>query len=56
LHFGLGEAKQVTLEIRWTNGKIETYRNLPSSRMVTIKEGVGIVRSAGWSDANQILS
>ena|SRR5882724_582816 len=56
LHFGLGEAKQVTLEVRWTNGKIETYRNLPSSRMVTIKEGVGIVRSAGWSDANQILS
>jgi len=25
------------------------------NRMVTIKEDTGIVRSAGWSDTNQIL-
>jgi hypothetical protein len=55
LHFGVGDAKRVTLEARWTAGKTETYRDPPTNRMVTIKEGTGIVRSEGWSDANQIL-
>jgi len=55
LHFGVGNAKQVTLEVRWTTGQTESYKNLPTSRMVTIKEGTGIVPSAGWSAANQIL-
>ncbi|MGA2811310.1 MAG: CRTAC1 family protein [Candidatus Acidiferrum sp.] len=55
LHFGLGEAKMVTLEIRWPFGKSETYKDLRVNRMVTIKEGTGIVHSAGWGDNEQIL-
>jgi isoleucyl-tRNA synthetase len=45
----------VTLEIRWPFGKSETYKDLRVNRMVTIKEGTGIVHSAGWGDNEQIL-
>lgn len=43
LHVGLGKAKTVDLlEISWTDGKKESYRNLPADRYITITEGKGI--------------
>jgi hypothetical protein len=44
LHFGLGAAREAeVLEVRWPSGKIETLRDVPAGRIVTIEEGKGIV-------------
>ncbi|MBI2687966.1 MAG: CRTAC1 family protein [Acidobacteria bacterium] len=43
LHFGLGPAKVVDLEVRWPSGKKETFRGVEADRLVTIREGQGIV-------------
>jgi hypothetical protein len=45
LHFGLGAAESCDLEIRWPNGGTETIAKVPANRLVTIKEGSGIVKS-----------
>jgi hypothetical protein len=46
LHFGLGAADKVDLEIRWPNGgAVEKIPNAPRDRFLTIKEGAGIVKS-----------
>ena len=42
LHFGLGSETAADLTIRWTNGAIETIRNVAADQLVTIREGAGI--------------
>jgi hypothetical protein len=48
LHFGLGAATKAELRIRWPNGAWQTLPNIAANQLVTVKEGVGIVPSAGW--------
>ena len=44
VHVGLGKNKMVDrLEIYWTNGEKEIYKNIPADRYITILEGKGIV-------------
>ena len=44
LHFGLGTATRAdTIEVRWPSGSVETVRDVPGGRVVTIREGAGIV-------------
>ena len=44
LHFGLGSRTKVdSVEIRWPSGAVTGLEDLPSDRVVTVKEGVGIV-------------
>jgi enediyne biosynthesis protein E4 len=44
LHFGLGAAAAVdAVEVRWPSGAVETVRDLSAGRVVTIKEGAGVV-------------
>ncbi|HJZ40519.1 MAG TPA: CRTAC1 family protein [Bacteroidales bacterium] len=44
LHIGLGQQKQVDqIEIIWSDGKKEVYRNVPADRYLTILQGTGIV-------------
>jgi hypothetical protein len=39
VHFGLGEEKKAELiEIRWPSGIVQTLRNVPGDRVVTLKE------------------
>jgi enediyne biosynthesis protein E4 len=45
LHFGLGTAESIDLEIRWPNGAKESYTKVAADQLVTIKEGTGIVGS-----------
>ena len=45
LHFGLGEVDRVDLEVRWPEGSTETFKGLAVDRLVTIREGKGIVSS-----------
>ena len=45
LHFGLGEATRAeTIEVRWPSGRVETVRGAAGDRVVTIREGSGIVK------------
>jgi enediyne biosynthesis protein E4 len=44
IHAGLGTNKKVDLlEIRWSDGKKETYKNIDCDRYITIVQGKGIV-------------
>lgn len=45
LHFGLGGASQVDFEIRWPNGAIERVTNIAADRLVTIREGSGVIKT-----------
>jgi len=48
LHFGLGNATNVGIDIYWPNGLHERYDQLPTNQLVTIREGTGIVKNRGW--------
>jgi hypothetical protein len=44
LHVGLGQDKKVDqIEIYWTNGKKEIYKDIPADQYITILEGKGII-------------
>jgi len=44
LHFGLGDATRAdAIEVHWPGGSVETVRDVPGRRVVTIREGAGIV-------------
>jgi enediyne biosynthesis protein E4 len=44
LHIGLGKQKQIDqLEIMWSDGKKEVYKNIACDRYITILQGTGIV-------------
>ena len=45
LHFGLGPAATVDLDVRWPNGKTESFKAVQADALVTITEGKGIFRS-----------
>lgn len=42
LHFGIGSAARVDLEVRWPLGVIEKFTGVPSDRLVCVTEGTGI--------------
>jgi len=39
LHFGLGDAVSVDLDIRWPMGGVEVHKNVSADRLVTLHEG-----------------
>ncbi len=44
LHIGLGKHRKIDLlEIAWSDGKKETYKNIKGDRYITIMQGEGIV-------------
>ena len=49
LHFGLGAAEKANLDIRWPNGATERIQNVPAGRIITIREGSGIIKSELFS-------
>ena len=49
LHFGLGSAVSADLEIIWPNGDKEIYPSGGCDKLVTVREGVGLVPNQGWS-------
>jgi hypothetical protein len=45
LHFGLGPATMVDIEVYWTSGAFpEKFQKIAADQLVTIREGEGIVR------------
>jgi len=49
LHFGLGPSVSADLEIFWPSGLHESFKRMPANRLVTVREGVGVVPNRGWS-------
>jgi hypothetical protein len=49
LHFGLGAAKSVDIDVYWPNGLHETHKNVAADQLVTLREGVGRVNNKGWA-------
>jgi hypothetical protein len=45
LHFGLGSATTADLEIVWPTGISEKFPKQQSNQLITIREGVGIVKN-----------
>lgn len=43
LHFGLGAETQAEIEVYWPSGAVEKYPAQPVNRLITIREGKGIV-------------
>jgi hypothetical protein len=39
LHFGLGAAKELELEVRWPMGSVDVHKGVPADRLVTLVEG-----------------
>jgi hypothetical protein len=48
LHFGLGSATSADLEILWPNGNKESHASVPCDKLVTVREGAGMIISEDW--------
>ena len=48
LHFGLGTYARVDLELHWPSGLVENFKRLSVNKLLTFKEGAGIVPNRGW--------
>ena len=51
LHFGMGNCGLADVEIYWPNGRHDTFKGIEANRLITIKEGVGLVPMRGWVPA-----
>ncbi|HEY6400790.1 MAG TPA: ASPIC/UnbV domain-containing protein, partial [Blastocatellia bacterium] len=44
LHFGLRARSKIDLvEIRWPSGAVDTLKNIEADRVITVKEGAGLI-------------
>jgi enediyne biosynthesis protein E4 len=46
LHFGLGEETLADVEVHWPNGLTEFAKQVPANRLVTFREGSGMVSAS----------
>ena len=44
LHFGLGSATNADVQVRWPDGKTETFPHIAADQLLTLREGHGIVK------------
>jgi hypothetical protein len=49
LHFGLGANTSVDLEVFWPSGLKESFKQVAINRLITLREGVGMVQNRGWA-------
>jgi len=45
LHYGLGSATSVDIEVRWPLGAIEVHKNVPADMLITLHEGSPTIRA-----------
>ncbi len=51
LHFGLGSAESVDIEVRWPLGAVESHRNISANQLITLREGSPSVKAERLSPA-----
>ena len=49
LHFGLGSATEVDVDVFWPSGLHEVFKKISANRLITIREGVGLISNKGWA-------
>jgi hypothetical protein len=49
LHFGLGQAEKVDIQIRWPMGQTERLTGIPADQLIVVTEGSGITRAQKFS-------
>lgn len=49
LHFGPGSAAVVDIDVFWPSGLREQFHKVAPNRLVTLREGAGIVPNKGWA-------
>ncbi len=49
LHFGLGPFTVADVEVFWPSGLHEKYNRIPANRLITLREGAGLVPNQGWA-------
>jgi enediyne biosynthesis protein E4 len=49
LHFGLGTAKVVDVDVYWPSGLHEQQKGISANQLITLREGLGIVKNRGWA-------
>ena len=52
VHFGLAAASKLDIEIRWPDGKKDSYRDLDANRWIVIRQGKGIEASHEFGTAS----
>jgi enediyne biosynthesis protein E4 len=56
LHFGLGNATRVErLEVHWPSGKTDVVSGQPADRILTVKEGQGLVASKPFIKSTRVI-
>ncbi len=53
LHFGLGAASSADVEIRWPSGARESLKAIPADRLITVREGEGVVKKEIFSTSQR---
>jgi hypothetical protein len=53
LHFGLGAAQSADLEIWWPSGVRESVKGVSADRLVTIREGAGVMAAETFAAPRQ---
>lgn len=51
LHFGLGDATKADIDVRWPSGAFEKFNGIEVDRLISIREGAGIVDQQVWRKA-----
>ena len=49
LHFGLGKETTVDIDVYWPNGALEKFSKVQGDRLITIREGSGIVTARAFT-------
>ena len=52
LHFSLGSATLIDVDVHWPNGLHETFNRISTNQLITVKKGVGRVTNRGWAATN----
>jgi hypothetical protein len=55
LHFGLGSAESVDIEVRWPLGLVEQHKSVQVNRLITLKEGSGTIDSQPLVPASPLV-
>jgi hypothetical protein len=48
LHYGLGESTKADIDVRWPSGVVEKFTAVEVDRLISIKEGAGIIDQQVW--------
>ena len=54
LHFGLGAAGSVDIEVRWPLGLLESHKNVSTNQLITLREGSSEIKAEGLAPSVRI--